>query len=105
MAQLAAIENLLFYATPVDEIQKFAKNLSLNRERYRCFDPCIGEGTAVNAFVRALGRGQGEVIGVEIAQERALVAQLVSTNTIHAPIEEIQFHNYPNLIWMNPPYD
>ena len=105
MARLEAISNILFYPTPVDEIEKFAKNLSLNRERYRCFDPCIGEGAAVNAFVRALGTGRGEIIGVEIAQERASAARLVSINTIHAPIEEVQFHNYPNLIWMNPPYD
>ena len=105
MAQLAAIENLLFYATPIDEIEKFAKNLSLNRERYRCFDPCIGEGTAVNAVVHALGDGRGEIIGVEIAEERAAAARLVSINTVHAAIEEVQFHNYPNLIWMNPPYD
>jgi len=116
MARLAAIEKGLYYPTPLSRIEDIAAGIKMpeNPGFIRIFDPCCGEGKAVNRLGELL-KAQSpackvETWGVEISQDRAAKARKVLDRVINAPFEMAGY--YPSklkrpvsILFVNPPYD
>lgn len=115
MAQLAATEKLLYYPTNLRAARLIGKvmrpALSIAADGHKTvsvFDPCIGEGLAVEAFIEGLTEGTNLktiVAGVELDAERAEAARGRFPNVINAGIQEVLIEGKADIIFMNPPYD
>lgn len=106
MAQLAAIENALYYPTPTRVIQLFReKHLSLAYSRGLAFDPCCGEGSALKALFDGVVSCNVKTAGIELEKKRASEAVNNLDFAYHGAFEDFDIETEIGFIFMNPPYD
>lgn len=109
MAQLAAVENALYYPTALRAVQIFReKYLSLYGAQGWVFDPCCGEGDAVKELVKPSSPTayyKMKTAGVELEELRAQAAAEKLDKAVQGDFESFLIETSPILIFMNPPYD
>ncbi|MBN1936759.1 MAG: hypothetical protein JW934_19010, partial [Anaerolineae bacterium] len=126
MARLAAVEKGEYYPTPLSVVDTIASALDIavnstaqeGRGVIRLFDPCAGEGLALERLAalirqkagRSVETCQVETWGVEISPDRARQAAKRLDTVVEAPFEATTWS--PSMIkapvslaWVNPPYD
>ena len=115
MARLAAVEKGEYYPTPlsvVDDIASYLHPARGHRGVIRLFDPCVGEGRALEALARAVARRTNlpvQTWGVEISPDRAEEAATRLGLVIQAPFEAVSWspvrYGIASVLFLNPPYD
>lgn len=71
----------------------------------RLFDPCAGEGSAIDAVAQHLGRERSETYAVEYDKERAVHVASIATMSLHSDfMDVIVSQRCFGLLWLNPPY-
>jgi len=115
MARLAAIEKGEYYPTPLSIVDQITSVLDIEpdgRGVIRLFDPCAGEGLALERLAAQLKqRGVAvETWGVEISPDRARQAVKRLDTVVEAPFEATQWSpalikSPVSLAFVNPPYD
>ena len=106
MARLASVKQGLYYPTALRPVRLLRKLLRYSSQNFWIFDPCVGEGLALEAFNEGESRYyRPKLGGVEIEENRAAEAAKRLDKVIHTPIEDCTVHGNIGLIFMNPPYD
>ena len=110
MAQLAAVEQGLYYPTDLRVVSLFVeKNVNVRGSTIDIFDPCVGEGLALEEFARGIKVDSRyrtiRTTGIEIETNRAAEAK-TRIDTVHVgAFEDFSFVNEAHIIFANPPYD
>ncbi len=120
MARLAAVEKGEYYPTPLSVVDTIAAALDIqdgtrasSRGVIRLFDPCAGEGLALERLAGLLRQKTDrpvETWGVEISPDRARQAATRLDTVVEAPFESTAWSpslikNPISLAWLNAPYD
>jgi len=115
MSRLAAMEKGQYYPTPLSVVDTIASYLSPARGQrgvVRLFDPCCGEGLALEALGEALARRTNlsvQTWGVEISPDRVEEAATRLDLVIQAPFEAVSWspvrYGIASVLFLNPPYD
>ncbi|MCP4643658.1 MAG: DEAD/DEAH box helicase, partial [bacterium] len=115
MARLAAIEKGEYYPTPLsvmDHIASYLVPAKGQRGVIRLFDPCAGEGLALEALAKAVAPRTNRPVqtwGVEISPDRAAQAAQRLDLVIEAPLEAVAWspvrHGVASVLYLNSPYD
>ena len=117
--RLAGVMKGGYYPTPlrcVDLISTFIRvednpaNYTGDQEQNICIlDPCCGPGEACDALAENLGmetEAEIRTFGVELEENRALMAQETLDHTLSADIFQTQISNRAfHILFLNPPYD
>lgn len=105
MARIAAQENMLYYPTPVSQIEKFARIFKSHDRNIRMVDFCCGEGLALKALAD-FWQVRSRLVGVELDKFRAKNAESVLDDVLACAFENVTLVGGKiNLIFANPPYD
>ena len=92
-----------YYPTDIDTLAGVSHLLTL-RGAIRALDPCAGEGTALRYLQDNLD-GDVTTCGVEIDEERAILATSVLNHTLRASIYDCMIDRHcMGLLLLNPPY-
>jgi tRNA1(Val) A37 N6-methylase TrmN6 len=104
MARLESMAKMGYYPTPQELIPTIARYLKPKNEgSIRIFDPCAGEGTALNTIGEHL---QSETYGIEIDKKRGKEGQKKLTKCLITDYKATQITpKFASLLWLNPPYD
>lgn len=114
MARLAAVEKGEYYPTPLTIVDTIAQAIDTKEGRgvIRLFDPCAGEGLALERLAAQLKqRGVTvETWGVEISPDRARQAARRLDTVVEAPFEATTWSpsaikSPVSLLFLNAPYD
>ncbi|MCP4542467.1 MAG: hypothetical protein GY832_35535, partial [Chloroflexi bacterium] len=115
MARLAAIEKGEYYPTPLSVIEHIASYLvptQGQRGVIRLFDPCAGEGLALEALAQAIISRTNRPVqtwGVEISPDRATEAEQRLDLVVEAPLEAVTWSpvrfGIASVLFLNPAYD
>jgi hypothetical protein len=115
MARLAAIEKGEYYPTPLERLDDILPHIRLAGDGlYRLFDPCCGEGRALDYLAKLLvahnPHAEVQTWGIEISPERAKQAEKRLDRVICAPYQACAFYpsklkSLTSLVLLNPPYD
>ena len=115
MARLAAQMNGEFYPTPPNITQLIAHHIASlpdsSSSFVRLFDPCAGEGVALQDLRILLQENTSTEIqawGNEIHPGRAAAAETRLDKVVNSPVESIAWkpaHGIASLLFLNPPYD
>jgi tRNA1(Val) A37 N6-methylase TrmN6 len=104
MARLESMAKMGYYPTPQELIPTIVRYLKPKNEgSIRIFDPCAGEGTALNTIGEHL---QAETYGIEIDKKRGKEAQKKLTKCLITDYKATQITpKFASILWLNPPYD
>ena len=114
MTRLAAIEKGEYYPTPLGVVDAIAGYLAVGQARgvIRLFDPCCGEGLALERLAQALRSRTSlpvQAWGVELSPARAQEAASRLDLVIPAPFEAVSWaptrEGIASVLFLNPPYD
>ena len=115
MARLAAVEKGEYYPTPLGRLDDILPHIHIDEDGlYRLFDPCCGEGIALEHLAKGLKAGYPQSTfqtwGIEISPTRVKEAEKRLDHVICAPFEASAFYpskvkTLTSLILLNPPYD
>ncbi|MEE8391408.1 MAG: DUF6094 domain-containing protein [Anaerolineae bacterium] len=115
MARLAAIEKGEYYPTPLSVMGHIASYLVPTKGQrgvIRLFDPCAGEGLALEELAQAIVSRTNRPVqtwGVEISPDRAAEAAQRLDLVLEAPLEAVAWspvrHGIASVLFLNPPYD
>ena len=104
MARLASLARMGYYPTPEELTPLICRHLKRERPGLiRIFDPCAGEGLALQEIGQHL---EAKTYGVELDRERAASAKSRLTKCLAADYQTVlASHGFAGLLYLNPPYD
>ena len=102
--RLAAQAKMGYYPTPDRVTERIMRYLKRDRQGLiRIFDPCAGEGTALNSIGNLL---RAETYGIEIDIDRGRKSKQILTRCLVTDYQNTRIsHKSFSLLWLNPPYD
>lgn len=78
---------------------------STGEQPIRLFDPCAGEGAAIEVVANHLGRDRSEIYAVEYDKERADHVASIANMSLHSDFMNVIVSQRSfGFLWLNPPY-
>ena len=95
-----------YYPTDQGTLDRVMARLDASGEYpVRLFDPCAGEGAAIDSVAHHLGRDRSEVYAVEYNRERADYVASLADMSLHSDFMDVIVSQRSfGLLWLNPPY-
>lgn len=101
--RLAGQLKMGYYPTPPAVVELIRKHIYFPEHATNVFDPCCGEGLALEALVRGT---KAITYGIELDGERAVLAERRLKHLVRAGYEEVEVSpGSMGLLYLNPPYD
>ena len=101
--RLAGQVKMGYYPTPTGVVELIRKFLHFPDGAVNAFDPCCGEGLALEALCRGT---KAITYGIELDGERAGEAKRRLKHLVHAGTEQVEVSpGSMGLLFLNPPYD
>ena len=103
MARLESRIKMLYYPTPLTTVERIKTFLDFPDYEFTIFDPCTGEGLALQKLCEGT---KAKTYGVELDEHRAKEAKGRLNHVLHCGIEETKIsNNVFSCLFLNPPYD
>lgn len=103
--RLAAQAKGGYYPAHPDAIHEAMQRLTPPAKNCVAFDPCAGEGLAIQQIAKELG---GTPVAIELSEDRAELLNAAITSNVVAPASffgcTLSDH-WASLVWCNPPFD
>lgn len=96
-----------YYPTPLSVVESISKMINVrDNNRVTIFDPCVGEGFALEKLISGLNSKEIISYGVELEPNRAEEAKTRIDNVVRTPFEEAVISNSAfSIVFNNPPYN